>query len=226
MSVISRRVLQVEDQASRPALGARGALRACAWVAAVGAALGLGIFADIGERLPDPWGAIPQLGLPWVALAALWGFAAGGSIAGGCSGLAGIALGLGTYTLYKDAAYGSSSVDGFLHDDLRYWVLIALIVGPLCGVAGAWTRRTDLHREVAWGLLVAAALAEGGSLLVLLHEHPGDHPVRWVAVTDVALGAAVFAAAAGRRWRWLLCFTTCWLVPGFLGGLVVYGSQV
>jgi hypothetical protein len=197
------------------------------WIPPIAGSVLLGVFADLGERAPDPWASVPQLGLPWLVLAVAWGHAARRSVASSLAGIVGIMATLGVWTAYKAMAYGGNSVDHFLRYDSHRWLLLGVVVGSAAGLAGGWLHASDWRLPTAWGLVVATGFAEGGSLLFLMARDGGNHPAEPIAVAEIAIGAGLFVLALRRcAARALLPAVVVWTAVGFLGGLVVFANQV
>jgi hypothetical protein len=197
-------------------------------VAVVLAAVGLGVYADVGERASGAWGAVPKLGLPWFVLALAAGALARRWRWGAVNGVGAIVLGLVSYVVYKDLAYGSTSVAALLRDDADYWLALALGVGVIGGTGGAWMRSREPFRSIAWGLAGAAACAEGAALLVLVISRDralGDGARLLVAEVSLGVGVLVWAA---REFRPVTVAVSAlgWCALGFLGGLVVFDHLV
>lgn len=183
-------------------------------LAAVGGLLLGGVTLVLQGLLPGSWNQLANSGAVWSAGA----FAAGGclSVTARRAAIVGLATLLGADVGY----YASTTV--FLHQDLSaaalrgpvIWAVVALVAGPLFGLAGCWYGGDRPRRRLAAICLLSAVfVAEGLYLLVALHY-------RGAAAIMIAVGLAaalLLARSARERLRALLV-----LVPVGLLGVAAY----
>ena len=125
-------------------------------VAAAGAllvlvvAVGLGALTELGQSwLPQSTASLAHSGGSWAAVAfvlALLATGTGRAVLWGLLGLAGLVGGYYTTAILRHVAESPGSI--------RFWMLAAVIAGPLLGLAASWVRR---------GSPVAAALGAGAA---------------------------------------------------------------
>ena len=125
-------------------------------VAAAGAllvlvvAVGLGALTELGQSwLPQSTASLANSGGSWAAVAfvlALLATGTGRAVLWGLLGLAGLVGGYYTTAILRHVAESPGSI--------RFWMLAAVIAGPLLGLAASWVRR---------GSPVAAALGAGAA---------------------------------------------------------------
>jgi hypothetical protein len=198
------------------------------WIRAVVAAVGLGIYADVGEYAPGVLNTVPLYAFPWVLLAVLWGVAARERAIAAVAGSAGIICGLVSWVVYKRIAYGQSSVAGFLRDELWHWLALALLVGSVFGFAGALLSASSAMREVGWGLVAAAGFVEGGAVICLMWvRHRAAGSADLVPVAEVAISVGVIVLALDKcQPRALVAWALTATAVGFPLGLAVFGRTV
>lgn len=212
---------------SEPLSGSAARRAKLEWAAALVAAVLLGVYAEIGLYAPDPWGVLPEYGLPWVAIAMLWGRAVGRPSMAWLAGIIGIGVGIGTWFGFKVLVYGWFSVDYFLRHDLGYWSALAVIVGLFGGLAGSWVSAVGWRHEAGWALLVSAAIAEGGSVVLLILHRGGSHPAWRVPVAELSFGVGLYVVALARcRPRILTLWTLIGVVAGGGVGVLVLAGRV
>lgn len=162
----------------------------------------------------------PHLGLPWSSLvnsASPW--LLGGFAAGALAMRRGPAVGAGLLACvvevsayYATATAISMPVD---HHLTAFWLVCALVGGPVAGLAGwGWHRGTGRVRAYGAAFPAGTFLAEAlGAYGIRLHYHP--------AVTLFALiGVALLSLLIGHaRWQEMLGWTAVIVVAGAL----VYG---
>jgi hypothetical protein len=193
-------------------------------VVAVGlAGLAVGGFTLLMQgTLPGFLNQLGNSGAVWSAAA----FAAGAVLAprGRRSAVVGLVLLLGAVLGY----YGCTTV--LLHDDVSaaalrgpaLWAGVAVVAGPVFGLAGAQWRGPDpLRRLLAAGALGAVFVAEGLYLAAVL-EYVAE------AALMIGLGLAaplLLGRSATERWRGLLAVAPLLLLAG-AALAVVYGLTV
>jgi hypothetical protein len=142
-----------------PALGS--AVRISPWVRLLAAAaigIVIGALTSFGQaQLELPWSALVNSASPWL----LGSFAAGALQAGHRRG---VLAGLGACVLEVVAYYVVTAARGYgvSQSEITFWVVCALVGGPLFGWSG-WAWRSGPERARPWGaaLLAATWLAEG-----------------------------------------------------------------
>lgn len=123
----------------------------------------LGALAWFTDQLGFPWTAIiPANAIAaWLAVAFVLGSTARTTITGGARGLIGLLAAVGAYYLLIAAFDGGIRAIGASHAAL-VWGAVALIAGPLVGVAGGiWRHGTGRVRAVAVAAFAASLIAEG-----------------------------------------------------------------
>ncbi|WP_030062793.1 DUF6518 family protein [Streptomyces natalensis] len=129
-----------------------------ATVGALGGGLALGILTNLAQGfLPSPWDQIPNSGAVWSVVA----FVAGALLAGRASlrvvAVAGLCAEVGLVVgYYGYAEFGRDGMGGLTFP--LFWLAMALIAGPLFGVAGAWWRRGRTARHRVTGLAALAGV--------------------------------------------------------------------
>jgi hypothetical protein len=128
------------------------------WISAPLAGVGLGVLTNLAQgRLPGAWNQIANSGAVWCVPA----FVAGALVAGQMmalrkSALAGVCTTIGLVIGYYGYAEFGRSGMGSLAWPL-VWLAMALISGPLFGIAGAWWRRGhSRHRRIIGPAALAA----------------------------------------------------------------------
>ena len=100
-----------------------------------------------------------------------------------------------------------------------FWLSLAIIGGPVFGLAGRWWRigRTDLRGAAGAALLGAAFVAEGVYLLPIVW-HP-QAPVGWIEILVGLATPLVLGRSAKER-----LVALALLAPLALAGIGVYGA--
>lgn len=158
------------------------------WWQAVGLAavvgLVIGTITLIGQgQLPGAWNHLANTGGPWLVAAFFVGALMATDLR---AALAGFITLLGCLLGYYVAAhfFVDASADSGI---VLFWIGIALVGGPLFGVAGRWWRdMREWRRVVGAALLGAAIIAEGAYVLQVVQ--PEDHAAGWV---EIAVGVIV-----------------------------------
>ena len=124
---------------------------------------GLGLFSAFGDRMPIDTPLVVLVALanavgPWVVVAFLAGAATRTARSGATLGAAALVMAVATYYVTSTLAYGSDFVDPVRA--IVVWGVVALVVGPPLGAAGAtWAAGGPLAAP-AVGLLSGLLLAE------------------------------------------------------------------
>lgn len=191
-------------------------------MAATAIGLALGVFSVLADGVV-PWRLFTTLGnilSPWVIAA----FAAGRFVrfprAGGWAGTGALVVGVVSYYIFgaiRFAVDSGASSAGFLNAAPLVWLIAALLVGPVMGVAGAASTRT--RPPVAAVIAPSAVLLAEAGYLVL-----DRRPWRWALaqelyrLADVGVFVVLVAIALGlpallipepgrRRWAYAAVLT-------------------
>ena len=174
---------------------ARGALaraQAAGTLLVLAIALALGALTDLGQAwLPQSSASLANSGASWAAVAfvlALWATGAGRAALWGLLGLAGL---VGGYYLAAISRHVPESPGS-----IRFWMLAAVIIGPLLGVAASWVRRGS-PVTAALGAGAAAGLLGGESVYGLTTIAGSTSSLYWT----IQLALAVALLAALDAWR-------------------------
>lgn len=158
------------------------------WWQAVGLAAVVGVV--IGTitliaqgQLPGAWNHLANTGGPWLVGAFFVGAFMSSDLR---AALAGFITLLGCLLGYYVAAhfFVDASADSGI---VIFWVGIALVGGPLFGVAGRWWRDAREWRRVAGAALLGAVIIAEGVYL-LQNVPPEDRAAGWV---EIAIGVVV-----------------------------------
>jgi hypothetical protein len=126
------------------------------------AACAVGVFADRGALLAEPWSAFAEIGTPFVLVAFVAGRQLSGFALGVLWGAAVLSLGQGAYYawlfLAQEVGWGTLTYQY----RAGAWLIAGGLVGALAGALGSASRatRSGLSQTLGWGLLVAVPLAE------------------------------------------------------------------
>lgn len=142
------------------------------------------------------WRAVSMLlnaGCVWAGLAVLGGWILGTPWRGAVAGVGSLASAVAAYYCYGRVSgdrvgIGLSTLSG----TVRMWLVLAVLVGPLLGVAGALARRSGLV-----GMIAALVVPVGATVEMLVLRSLGPETFRvdpWQAWTQAAV---VVAAACG-----------------------------
>ncbi|HXP53402.1 MAG TPA: DUF6518 family protein [Streptosporangiaceae bacterium] len=167
-------------------------------VAAAGAllvlvvAVGLGALTELGQSwLPQSTASLANSGGSWAAVAfvlALLATGTGRAVLWGLLGLAGLVGGYYTTAILRHVAESPGSI--------RFWMLAAVIAGPLLGLAASWVRRGS-PVAAALGAGAAAGLLGGESYYGLTAIAGSTSSLYWT----IQLAIAVALLIALDAWR-------------------------
>ena len=167
-------------------------------VAAAGAllvlvvAVGLGALTELGQSwLPQSTASLANSGGSWAAVAfvlALLATGTGRAVLWGLLGLAGLVGGDYTTAILRHVAESPGSI--------RFWMLAAVIAGPLLGLAASWVRRGS-PVAAALGAGAAAGLLGGESYYGLTAIAGSTSSLYWT----IQLAIAVALLIALDAWR-------------------------
>lgn len=127
------------------------------------AACSVGVFADRGALLAEPWSALAEIGTPFLLVAYAAGRQPSRSGLGMLWGAAVLSVGQAAYYawlfLAQEVAWGTLTYQY----RAGAWLVAGALVGAFAGALGSASRaqRGGLVRALGWGLLVAVPLAEG-----------------------------------------------------------------
>ncbi len=166
---------------------------------ALGALAGLllGALTRWVDNLPDGWRSLALIGSPWLGLAfalgaltVLWGGRRVVAAIGGAVATVGAVLG---YYGYMHVVEHEANAYY-----LTFWLVPAVLGGPLFGLAGAaWHDGSARLKALAVGLLGALCVGEGGlDTLASLGAH---HSADAVSVAELALGLTLCVSARAAR---------------------------
>jgi hypothetical protein len=153
----------------------------------------LGIIAWWTDQLGFPWTAyIPANAIgAWIAVAFVLGASARTIPTGALRGLIGLLSAVAAYYLLTGLLGEGFRAIGASHA-ATVWGAVALIAGPLMGLAGAtWRHGHGRPRAIAVGLLAAALIAEGLVFGAGRWEHPDQlihDPGAFILPAEAALG--------------------------------------
>lgn len=147
----------------RRELTLRGLLARAALCAALGGAIGVATFFGQGV-MPGQSNTLVNSGAVWVAPVFVVGSLVAAPRAGAVAGL--ITLLATVLGYYGTAAAAGAPVSGF---EVMLWAGVALVAGPLYGLAGTWWRSAGHALRITGIVLLGAVfLAEGLFLVALL----------------------------------------------------------
>lgn len=183
------------------------------------ASLLLGVYADVGQYAPGSWGLLPEAGTPWVVLAFLGGRLARRPAVGALAGAGFLLLGLATYAAWVHLAYGTALHNITTDGRGAWWAGLGLVLGCVGGWAGASTNGgSEGRRQLAWGCVVGAPVAEAMHLLATSAAPPVTIPV---CLLGVGAALATFATRTVPR-AGLLVSAAGWAIAGYAASLVLY----
>jgi Family of unknown function (DUF6518) len=155
-------------------------------------ALGLGALTDLGQAwLPQTSASLANSGASWAAVAfvlALFATGTGRAALWGLLGLAGLVGGYYLAAISRHVPESPASI--------RFWMLAAVIVGPLLGVAASWVRRGS-PITAALGAGAAAGLLGGESVYGLTVIAGSTSSLYWA----IQLAVAIVLLVTLNAWR-------------------------
>jgi hypothetical protein len=155
-------------------------------------ALALGALTDLGQAwLPQSSASLANSGASWAAVAFVLALFAAGTGRAALWGLLGLAGLVGGYYLAAISRHVPESPGS-----IRFWMLAAVIIGPLLGVAASWVRRGS-PVTAALGAGAAAGLLGGESVYGLTTIAGSTSSLYWT----IQLALAVALLAALDAWR-------------------------
>jgi hypothetical protein len=150
----------------------------------VGASLVVGALTRLGELvLPDAVESAANSTAPWAlatfAMVALAGLGIRGSVL----------LGAASFVAMDLAFYAAFVVTGayYPRSFLLFWVIVALVAGPLVGLVAAWLRRAGIRRAIAIGSIPAIFFGEGAYIAIRLPDDGRVYPALLVVAGAVIL---------------------------------------
>lgn len=155
---------------------------------------GLGVLTAYAQAwLPEPVGSLANSSGPWCVVAVLLALLATSRLRAAVCG----ALALGTLLagyVFGSAVRGNSSSTGLI----AFWILAAVLVGPLLGVAAHWVRskRPILSAMGAGGI---SGLFVGEGAYGLKYISGSTYPPYWWA--EITVGVALLVWTATQRLR-------------------------
>lgn len=169
-----------------------GRVAAAGAVLVLAVALGLGALTDLGQAwLPQSSASLVNSGGSWAAVAfvlALLATGTGRAILWGLLALAGLAGGYYATAILRHVPESPASI--------RFWMLAAVIVGPLLGLGASWVRRGS-PVTAALGAGAAAGLLGGESVYGLTAIAGSTSSLYWT----IQLAVAVALLIALDAWR-------------------------
>jgi Family of unknown function (DUF6518) len=178
------------------------------------AGLALGLLTNLAQGwLPGSWNQLANSGTAWSAAAFAGGalLASRGVRAAAAGGLAAeVGLVAGYYWYAASGRGGLGSLTPAL-----VWLVMAVVAGPLFGIAGAWWRRGDRRRRIA-----GAALLPGAAGAEALYYSANLHYTPQACVCAALMVALPLATGRGNRERVLTLAAAAVLVP--CAYLVIY----
>ncbi|XVQ07239.1 DUF6518 family protein [Spirillospora sp. CA-255316] len=133
------------------------------------AGLALGVVTNLAQGwLPGSWNQIANSGAVWSAVAFVVGALSANrgvssAAAAGLTAEAGLVIGYYAFAEFGRDGMGAPA-------PALAWLVMAVVAGPLFGVAGAWWRRGRAHRRIVGGAALAGVIgAEGVHHAFALH---------------------------------------------------------
>jgi hypothetical protein len=162
---------------------------------AVAVGLVLGGLTDVGQsHLPSFAWSLTNSGGSWVLVAflvALRGSRVRQSIMQGTACLLALDVGFYITAAARDVPLSAPAV--------AFWVLAAVVVGPIVGLAAGWVRHSGPIRTGAGAGILAGFLA-GESIYALHYLSQSTSPVYWTIQLVVGGGLGLWLAWRGSRW--------------------------
>lgn len=165
-------------------------LRLLLVIAMVG--IGTGVLTLLGQGVLDAgWNRLANSGAVWLMV----GFLVGSRMPSfAWAMVAGVGTLVGAIAGYFAAAIAIAHA-GASPSSIAIWTGVAIVGGPLYGVAGRWWRdERRMRRSIAIGLMGGILSAEGAATLLRI---PDLSSVGWVEV----VGGIVLTLLLGRSWR-------------------------
>lgn len=188
-----------------------------ATVAAVLMGVALGAWCRVGDHLAEPVSSLANVGWPWLVIAFAIGAIARRPVAGAFLGAAALLVAVGTYYMAMwSADYGMSRSDIIsigLPGFVRFWLILAVLAGPIFGAAGGlWRTSTGWMRPASVALLSGAVLGETGAEIVLSLNY--DEVAQFGAVAIAVILPSVLVSGIQRLQAvaWLIGFGVVGLV--------------
>jgi hypothetical protein len=157
--------------------------------------LAVGVLTLVGQGVvPGDWNHLVNSGAVWL----LFAFFAGSLVRSpgwaACAGLETLAGTLVGYYLARFVAYDMSPARG----TLLFWVVLALVGGPIFGLAGSWwCDRHRLKQAAGAALLGGVFLAEGADILINMQRMRVSPCTNWPAGSTCGSESILSDA---RRW--------------------------
>ncbi|MBV9792320.1 MAG: hypothetical protein JO016_00140 [Actinobacteria bacterium] len=161
-------------------------VQAAGTVLVVAVALGLGALTDLGQEwLPQSSASLANSGASWAAVAFVLALLASSTIRAMVWGLLGLAGLVGGYYLTAISRHVPESPRS-----IQFWMLAAVIVGPLLGIAASWVRRGS-PVTAALGAGAAAGLLGGESVYGLTAIASSTSSLYWTIQLAVAIALLI-----------------------------------
>lgn len=151
-------------------------------ILAGGAAVLLGVLAEVLGYLPHPWEYLSQLAYPWLAGAFFRGMVASSWVLGDVPGCGFVATGLAANTAFKWVVSGHDAVRPMLEHESPWWLAATLVLGSGFGAAGWLHAYGD-----RWADTVAAAVLPGSGAVEVAAILAGVLPWGALVATVVAV---------------------------------------
>jgi hypothetical protein len=161
-------------------------VQAAGTVLVIVVALGLGALTDLGQQwLPQSSASLANSGASWAAVAFVLALLAASTFRAMVWGLLGLAGLVGGYYLTAISRHVPESPRS-----IQFWMLAAVIIGPLLGVAASWVRRGS-PVTAALGAGAAAGLLGGESVYGLTAIASSTSSLYWTIQLAVAIALLI-----------------------------------